>query len=258
MSHKATNWAVEQRGIPPAAKVVLWHLANRHHPDYGCFPSQARLAEDCEMSRSSLNNQLNTLEQAGLIKRQKQHDKDTKQRKSTRYILGFEDDFTQDSGVHVQDLDMEAMSKNEPKPCPNSGQSHVQNLDTISVRGTSKRNGNPLCISPAADLLGNTPEPPPPKKKRAVALPDGWVPSARNVEDARNANFSDEEIRDEAGHFRDHHHARGTTFKNWDAAWRTWLRNARKFGGSAPRRPSGSRAHENLVSGFARALDQFH
>lgn len=33
--------------------------------------------------------------------------------------------------------------------------------------------------------------------------------------------------------FRDHHTARGTTFRDWDAGWRTWLRNAKKF--SQPR-----------------------
>lgn len=33
----------------------------------------------------------------------------------------------------------------------------------------------------------------------------------------------------EFNQFRDHHLARGTQFKDWDAAWRTWLRNAVKF-----------------------------
>ncbi len=80
-----------------------------------------------------------------------------------------------------------------------------------------------------SDLLGEPVGKPPPRRQ-ALALPDGWVPSAKNIEDARKANLSDEEIRNEADQFRDHHHARGTTFKNWDAAWRTWLRNARKFG----------------------------
>ena len=48
MSHKATLWAIEQRGLKPTTKIVLWHLCDRFNPDFGCFPSQARLAEDCE------------------------------------------------------------------------------------------------------------------------------------------------------------------------------------------------------------------
>ena len=130
MSHKATNWAVEQRGISASAKVVLWHLADSHHPKYGCFPSQSHLAEQCEMSRSSINNQLKALEAAGLIRRVRRLDNDTNRQKATFYILGFEDDFKQDVDGRVQDLDSGAVSKFGPKPCPNFGH--------YSCKGTSK------------------------------------------------------------------------------------------------------------------------
>mgnify|MGYP000131343268 FL=1 len=53
MSHEATNWAIKQRGLKPTTKIVLWHLCDRFNPDYGCFPSQDRLAHDCEISRST-------------------------------------------------------------------------------------------------------------------------------------------------------------------------------------------------------------
>ena len=46
MSHKATVWAIQQRGLKPATKIVLWFLCDRHNPDFGCFPTQARLADD--------------------------------------------------------------------------------------------------------------------------------------------------------------------------------------------------------------------
>jgi uncharacterized protein YdaU (DUF1376 family) len=84
------------------------------------------------------------------------------------------------------------------------------------------------------------PEPEPDKKekkeiarKRArdpeIPLPDDWVPSDRNIADAEARSFSQQEIHDEADRFRDHHLARGTRFRSWDAAWRTWLGNARRF-----------------------------
>lgn len=93
MSHEATSWAIKQRGLKPYAKIVLWHLADRHNPDFGCFPSQDRLAADAEVSRSALNNQLSELENLGLIRRQRRVDPDTHKQQSTRYILAFEDDF---------------------------------------------------------------------------------------------------------------------------------------------------------------------
>lgn len=100
------------------------------------------------------------------------------------------------------------------------------------------------------DLFGA--EAPKPKRK-AVGLPDGWVPSQKNIEDAYNRGFTDAEIRSEAEAFRDYHLARGTTFKDWNAAWRTWLGNARKF---AKARPAGNRGgHDALMAGFARYAD---
>ena len=102
MSHKATNWAIQQRGLMPATKLVLWYLCDRHNPDFGCFPSQHQLAADAEISRASLNTHLEKLETAGLIRRQRRVDEVTRKQKSTRYVLGFEDDFA-------------------AEPCPESG-----------------------------------------------------------------------------------------------------------------------------------------
>lgn len=126
MSHDATNWAIKVRGLKPAAKIVLWHLADYYNPEHGCFPSQDRLADDCEMSRASINVQLNTLEVSGLIRREKRVDPVSKQQKSTFYILNF--------GVsRVQNLDTEAVSRKQTEPCPDLEQTRVQNLDTNPV-----------------------------------------------------------------------------------------------------------------------------
>ena len=91
MSHVATNWAINQRGLKPATKIVLFYLADRHNPDYGCFPSQKTLAEDAEMSERSVRDHLDILEQKGLI--QRTSEQDGGKFKSTRYILAFEADF---------------------------------------------------------------------------------------------------------------------------------------------------------------------
>ena len=123
MSHKAANWAIQQRGLMPATKLVLWHLCDRHNPDFGCFPSQDQLAADVEFSRASLNTHLRKLTEAGLIRRQRRAAPGSNQRKSTRYILGFEDDFRAEPCP-------ESGHGNGPEPCPNPRQSHVQNLDT--------------------------------------------------------------------------------------------------------------------------------
>ena len=83
-------------------KLVHWYLCDRHTPDFGCYPSQDQLATDAEISCASLNTNLRKLEEAGLIRRHRRAEQGTKQRKSTRYLLGVKDDFLQN-------------------PCPDSG-----------------------------------------------------------------------------------------------------------------------------------------
>ncbi|MDO5643725.1 MAG: helix-turn-helix domain-containing protein, partial [Paracoccus sp. (in: a-proteobacteria)] len=90
MSHTATIWALQQRGLTPAQRVVLFYLADRHNPDYGCFPKQNTLAADAEISVSSLNDHLAYLEERGLIRRERRIHPETRRQMSTRYILAFE------------------------------------------------------------------------------------------------------------------------------------------------------------------------
>jgi hypothetical protein len=105
MSHDATNWAIQRRGLKPTTKIVLWHLCDRFNPDFGCFPSQDRLAHDCEISRSTLNEHLDRLEAEHLLRRVPRIDPVTKRQLPTRYILGFEEGF----------------APHDPEPCPETG-----------------------------------------------------------------------------------------------------------------------------------------
>lgn len=88
MSHHATAWAWGIRGLKPATKIVLLHLADRHNPDFGCFPSIARLARDCEMSERSVHTHLAELEASGLITRSARH-RHNGQQSSNEYTLNM-------------------------------------------------------------------------------------------------------------------------------------------------------------------------
>ena len=169
MSHEATNWAIKQRGLKPTTKIVLWHLCDRFNPDYGCFPSQDRLAHDCEISRSTLNDHLGQLEAVGLLRRVPRLDPVTRRQLPTRYILGFEPGFTpvavvpcpeighgEEEGEESLDradvcdadcmadgppcpdfghgIDAEAVSDFPGEPCPEIAESRVRISDTNPVR----------------------------------------------------------------------------------------------------------------------------
>ncbi|MET4102764.1 hypothetical protein ABIE58_002200 [Roseovarius sp. MBR-78] len=169
MSHEATNWAIRQRGLKPTTRIVLWHLCDRFNPDYGCFPSQERLAHDCEISRSTLNEHLGQLEAVGLLRRVPRLHPVTKRQMPTRYILGFEAGFTphvpdpcpdtghgnpdqQESRAEPAPFDEEAQADDDPcpetghgcearpvsdfpaEPCPENAPTRVRNPDTNPVR----------------------------------------------------------------------------------------------------------------------------
>ena len=70
MSGIALIWAANTKGLKPAAKVVLFQLADFHNKETGqCNPSAKRLAADCEMSRATLFRHMVTLEGQGLVTR---------------------------------------------------------------------------------------------------------------------------------------------------------------------------------------------
>ncbi len=153
MSHIATNWAFEQRGLKPSAKIILLVLADCHNPANGCFPSQHFLADACEMSRATVNVQLAHLEELKLIRRVRSINPDTKCQRPTRYKLAFEVDFGCDPEGEAPPTPRkpspkkpvnpvsekptrtpEAVSEKPAKPCLKYGQSRVQNRDTNLVK----------------------------------------------------------------------------------------------------------------------------
>ena len=149
MSHAATNWAIQQRGLKPATKIVLWFLCDRHNPDFGCFPTQARLAEDVEMSISALNEHLATLEELRLIHRIRTQNPHTHRRQPTRYILGFEAGSPQEPLPESGDGFVEIAEENDDPslespdgaisgfpdvPSPDFPQSHLRNPEYNLVR----------------------------------------------------------------------------------------------------------------------------
>ena len=138
MSHAATNWAIQQRGLKPTTKIVLWHLCDRFNPDYGCFPSQERLAHDCEISRSTLNEHLGRLEVAGLLRRVPRIHPVTKRQMPTRYILGFEPGIAPDDPTPCPETgrgtEARAVSDFQADPCPENALTRVRNPDTNPVR----------------------------------------------------------------------------------------------------------------------------
>ncbi|WP_165615007.1 helix-turn-helix domain-containing protein [Yoonia tamlensis] len=133
MSIEATSWAFSQRGLKPAVKLVLVFLADCHNKHTKqCDPSQALLASECEMSRSTLNLHLKTLEDGGYIRRVQRSNARTKTQKRTLYVLGCDEEKPQDVDKPVSEnrtrKKPKAVSEKQPIPCPKNGQSRVRTV----------------------------------------------------------------------------------------------------------------------------------
>jgi hypothetical protein len=62
--------------------------------------------------------------------------------------------------------------------------------------------------------------------RRKSLIPRDWKPSDENRADAVKAGLAERDIDVEAARFIDNSHSQGKTYRDFDAAWRNWCRNA--------------------------------
>lgn len=141
MSHYMTALAMRQQGLKPAAKIVLYWLADHHNGETGdCFPSLNLLARECEMSRPTVVKHLGELEKAGLISRSRRERSNGSQT-STAYILNL------------------TPVKNLNSPCKETLQPPVKNLNPHNLGNNNlvteqlEREAFDLFVS-SADIIG--------------------------------------------------------------------------------------------------------
>ena len=217
-----TALAMRQTGIKPASKIVLYWLADHHNGETGqCNPSISRLAKCCEMSRRSVENNLQSLQEAGLIK----------------IINRFREQGGKTSNIYTLCMvgsDTQNLRMGSAKSAHGDTQNlRMKNLGTLN-----------LGIEQEGDLENPTKS----KQKRNTRISDDWQLSERNIQDAQSRQFSEKDISHEASQFRDYHLAKGSTYKDWDAAWRTWLGNARKFAANSASNQRGGKSRSHVIA----------
>lgn len=100
---------------------------------------------------------------------------------------------------------------------------------------------------PAEKFSGNPSIEPSIKKYKGSQLPEGFHPKETHQQLATELQV---DLATEFATFTDYHRSRGSVFKDWDAALRNWLRNARRFQRSTPAAlpPSGVAAKRTKLS----------
>jgi hypothetical protein len=238
MSHYMTALAMKQTGLKPATKIVLYWIADHHNGETGaCFPSIKRLSKCCEMAPRSIHSHIDALVAANVLKVVGRVRDDGAQT-SNEYHLNLIE--TQENTKKSKEAQQRPEGvQNLHRGGADIAEGPMQNLQTINLGNIN------LGIEPSIAA----------QNKRACTLPEGWVVSNKNIQDALERNFSNEEIKHESHQFSNYHFSKGTKFKDWDAAWRTWLGNSRKFTKARSSRPSGG--HDALMAGFAAYADRF-
>lgn len=123
---------------------------------------------------------------------------------------------------------------------------------TSTVQEPDRHDANPpeslltesLVTEPLVTDGANAPETPPakPKAKRATQIPRDFRVTDRLIEWGRKPDnsFTVEQMESQVSRFLDHWIAKGETRKDWEASFRTWMRNAKDWGHLSKTAPDGS------------------
>lgn len=256
MSHKVTTLVASRTIGGSAMKAVLMNMADKASDGgEGVFASKNTIASDTELSLPTVKRAFKDLMDAGLIA--EVGTRGCTNGHTVVYDLNIKAIAALpawkkegQTGVTVNPVHGEPGSSRTPTRFMVTPHPVHHEPQTILEPSLNQEANASLDHTREANAEQVTRKPP----KRASALPENWVPSDRNLADARSRNFTDEEIHEQAAAFRDHHLARGTTFKDWDAGWRTWLGNARRFARPAAARNARTRsAHDVMLAGFQSA-----
>lgn len=174
----------------PLRKLVLIKLADNANDEGECWPSYQHIADQCEVSRSTVKSHIRALEDMGLLKREFRRKGELNQ-----------------SNVFYLTLD------NAQQIPPESGGAGD---DLGGGAGADPRTYH--SFEPVKEPLE--------RKKKPSSMPEGFSPSASHQKMAEEFGIS---LQDEFDKFTDHHLSKGSKFIDWSRALNTWLRNARGF-----------------------------
>ncbi|EAA5202335.1 helix-turn-helix domain-containing protein [Salmonella enterica subsp. enterica] len=173
----------------PLRKLVLIKLADNANDEGECWPSYQHIADQCEVSRSTVKSHIRALEDMGLLKREFRRKGELNQ-----------------SNVFYLTLD------NAQQIPPESGGAGAYR----GGAGADPRTYH--SFEPVKEPLE--------RNKKPSSMPEGFSPSASHQKMAEEFGIS---LQDEFDKFTDHHLSKGSKFIDWSRALNTWLRNARGF-----------------------------
>jgi hypothetical protein len=262
VSNAAITWA---RSVPRVApgrapltgtqKLVLLLLADHANDAGECWPSIDGLAADACLSDRAVRAAVRDLEAAGLVAAA---DRKGGRHRTTRYRLITE------TRNHVPGNEAETRNvvpliapktrKQVPGIAPKRGNLVPERGNVVPERGNDvPPNPKEPSKEPSPSLAGGRARARPRPSPR-TEFPEGWSPTPGHRERCERDGLDADRLADA---FANHHRAKGTLFKDWDAAFDTWRANEamwRQARGGGPPRPSPAtpNAKPKFLNPFAK------
>lgn len=223
MSAQAFGWVLDHSTTTGSERLVLISLANHARPDgTEAWPSIAQVAKEAGVHESTVKRCLRSLEERGFIQ--------------TEFNVGFprrRADRRTNSYTVVMTVENPAVHGGASR----STGAHLESnggASTLDHGGASgdRALSTSLKEEPSRERVREAPA-------RPVPLPSGFVVSPKMEAWARE-HAPAVDWHTQTDQFRDHHTAKGSTMRDWEAAWRTWMRNSQQWSRSTDGRRNGN------------------
>ncbi|EIP5471539.1 helix-turn-helix domain-containing protein [Salmonella enterica] len=196
----------------PLRKLVLIKLADNANDEGECWPSYQHIADQCEVSRSTVKSHIRALEDMGLLKREFRRKGELNQSNVFYLTLDNAQQIPPESGGAGADRGGAGADLGGGAGADRGG----AGADLGGGAGADPRTYH--SFEPVKEPLE--------RKKKPSSMPEGFSPSASHQKMAEEFGIS---LQDEFDKFTDHHLSKGSKFIDWSRALNTWLRNARGF-----------------------------
>ncbi|EMN7841015.1 helix-turn-helix domain-containing protein [Salmonella enterica subsp. enterica serovar Senftenberg] len=214
----------------PLRKLVLIKLADNANDEGECWPSYQHIADQCEVSRSTVKSHIRALEDMGLLKREFRRKGELNQSNVFYLTLDNAQQNPPESGGAGADrggagADRGGAGADRGGAGADRGGAGADRggagADLGGGAGADPRTYH--SFEPVKEPLDN--------KKKLSSMPEGFSPSASHQKMAEEYGIS---LQEEFDKFTDHHISKGSKFIDWNRALNTWLRNAKGFQKSRP------------------------
>lgn len=213
MSRKVATLVYAKQAGSMARKAVLAYFADRANDDgTGIWAAKQRIADEIECSKQTVITTVKALVADGLIV------ETGKRANSNGYTVEY--------AINLEAIEALPESKRDCEGVQILTRQDVDRSNHLTPRGQaalpkpSSNRPNPQKASPSSG-------------KRATPAPAVFHPDCKpdSITAQIMAEWPPGELEEQIEHFLDHHTSHGTLSKDWQASWRTWAKNWKRFNG---------------------------